>query len=106
MMQGEVDPGFVIWDRAQKYQESAATMMNQAIASYSRFLVELKMRFEVVCISTPRLTHSGWQRLGDIANARREVIAPQTDRTALSLEFNQAMQLFLRTKRYPPYHSG
>ncbi|MGZ4996491.1 MAG: hypothetical protein ACXV8J_01485 [Methylobacter sp.] len=64
LMLGEVDTGFVIWYRAQKYQESAATMMNQAIASYSGFLVELKMRFEVVCISTPRLTHSRWQRLG------------------------------------------
>ncbi|MGZ5573691.1 MAG: hypothetical protein ACXWEO_01560 [Methylobacter sp.] len=44
---------------------------------------------------------------GDIiANARREVIAPQTDRTVLSLELNRAMQLFLRTKRYPLHHAG
>lgn len=41
VMLGEVDTGFVIWYRAQKYQESVPAMMNKAIASYSRYLVEL-----------------------------------------------------------------
>ena len=94
VMLGEVDTGFVIWYRAQKYQESVSAMMNKAIASYSRFLTELKIRFEVVCISTPLPTIQDGNDWGDIANARREVTASQVERTALTLEFNRIMQEF------------
>lgn len=94
VMLGEVDTGFVIWYRAQKYQESVTAMMDKAVASYSGFLAELKMRFEVVCISTPLPTIQDGNDWGDIANARREVTASQVERTALTLEFNRTMQLF------------
>lgn len=94
IMLGEVDTGFVIWYRAQKYQESIAAMMDKAIASYSVFLAELKMHFEVVCISTPLPTIQDGNDWGDIANARREVTASQVERTALTLEFNRTMQGF------------
>jgi len=94
VMLGEVDTGFVIWYRAQKYQESVAPMMDKAIASYSRFLSELNRNFEVVCISTPLPTIQDGNDWGDIANARREVTASQVERTALTLEFNRIMQEF------------
>jgi len=94
VMLGEVDTGFVIWYRAQKYQESVAAMMDKAIASYSRFLSELNRNFEVVCISTPLPTIQDGNDWGDIANARREVTASQVERTALTLEFNRIMQEF------------
>ncbi|MGZ5056774.1 MAG: SGNH/GDSL hydrolase family protein [Methylobacter sp.] len=94
VMLGEVDTGFVIWYRAQKYGDSVAAMMDKAIASYSRFLSELKTRFDVVCISTPLPTIQDGNDWGDIANARREVTASQVDRTALTLEFNRIMQGF------------
>lgn len=94
VMLGEVDTGFVIWYRAQKYQESVAAMMDKAVTSYSRFLLELTMRFEVVCISTPLPTIQDNNDWGDIANARREVTASQLERTALTLEFNRIMQQF------------
>lgn len=94
VMLGEVDTGFVIWYRAQKYQESVATMMDKAIASYSRFLSELNRNFEVVCISTPLPTIQDGNDWGEIANARREVTASQVERTALTLEFNRIMQTY------------
>jgi len=94
IMLGEVDTGFVIWYRAQKYRESVATMMAKAVASYSRFLLELSERFKVVCISTPLPTIQDGNDWGDIANARREVTASQVERTALTLEFNRIMQGF------------
>jgi hypothetical protein len=94
VMLGEVDTGFVIWYRAQKYQESVPVMMNKAISSYSKFLAELSMRFKVVCISAPLPTIQDGNDWGDIANARREVTASQVERTALTLEFNRAMQQF------------
>lgn len=94
VMLGEVDTGFVIWYRAEKHQESVAAMMDKAITSYSRFLTELKMRFEVVCISAPLPTIQDGNDWGDVANARREVTASQLERTALTLEFNRIMQRF------------
>lgn len=93
-MLGEVDTGFVIWCRVQKYQESVAAMMDKAIASYFRFLTELNMRFEAVCISTPLPTIQNGNDWADVANARREVTASQVERTALPLKFNRAMQRF------------
>ncbi|TAN66746.1 MAG: SGNH/GDSL hydrolase family protein [Methylobacter sp.] len=94
VMLGEVDTGFVIWYRAQKYQESIVAMMDKAVTSYSRFLLELTMRFEVVCISTPLPTIQDNNDWGDVANARREVTASQVERTALTLKFNRIMQQF------------
>ncbi|HEY8218725.1 MAG TPA: hypothetical protein VIF86_01360 [Methylobacter sp.] len=69
-------------------------MMDLAIASYSRFLAELKTSFEVVRISSSLPTIQDGNDWGDVANARREVTASQVERTALTLEFNQTMQQF------------
>ena len=96
VMLGEVDTGFVIWYRAQKYQESVASMMDKAVESYSRFLLELTTRFDVVCISTPLPTIQDDNDWGDVANARREVTASLVERTALTLEFNLLIQMFCR----------
>lgn len=92
VMLGEVDTGFVIWYRAQKYQESVSAMMDKAIQCYANFLLELKTKFDVVCISTPLPTIEDGNDWGNIANARREVKASQVERTALTLAFNRTMQ--------------
>lgn len=94
VMLGEVDTGFVIWYRANKYQESVSAMQARAVASYSRFLEELAARYDVVCISTPLPTIQDGNDWGEVANARREVTASQQERTALTLEFNREMQAF------------
>jgi hypothetical protein len=94
VMLGEVDTGFVIWYRAQKYRESVAAMRDKAIVSYGNFLSELKAGFEVICVSTPLPTIQDGNDWGDIANARREVTASLRERTALTLVFNDAMQRF------------
>jgi len=94
VMLGEVDTGFVIWYRANKYRESVSAMMERAVASYSRFLQEVAARFEVLCISTPLPTIQDGNDWGDVANARREVTATQAERTALTLAFNKQMQAF------------
>jgi hypothetical protein len=92
VMLGEVDTGFVIWYRTQKYQESVAAMTDRAINSYSKFLFEVASRFNLVCISTPLPTIQDGNDWGGVANARREVTATQLERTTLTLEFNQKMQ--------------
>ena len=95
-MLGEVDTGFVIWYRAQKYQESVKAMTDRAINSYAKFLLEVAARFNVLCISTPLPTIQDGNDWGDVANARREVTATQLERTSLTLEFNKKMQSFCR----------
>lgn len=92
VMLGEVDTGFVIWYRTQKYKESLTAMTDRAISSYSKFLFEVASRFNLVCLSTPLPTIHDGNDWGDVANARREVTATQLDRTNLTLEFNKKMQ--------------
>jgi hypothetical protein len=94
VMLGEVDTGFVIWYRAQKYQESVEAMAQRAVTSYSRFLLEIAEKSKVICVSTPLPTIQDGNDWGDVANARREVTASQLERTKLTLEFNQEMQAF------------
>ncbi len=101
VMLGEVDTGFVIWYRAQKYQESVSAMAERAIASYSRFLLEVAERFDVVCISTPLPTIQDGNDWGEVANLRREVTATQAERTALTLDFNRQMQAFCAAHHLP-----
>jgi len=96
VMLGEVDTGFVIWYRTQKYQESVTAMTDRAINSYSKFLLEVAARFKVICISTPLPTIQDGNDWGDVANARREVTATQLERTSLTLKFNQKMQAFCK----------
>lgn len=94
IMLGEVDTGFVIWYRANKYQESVSAMMDRAITSYSNFLKELSTRFDVICISTPLPTIQDDNDWGDVANARKEVTASLRERTDLTLKFNRVIQSF------------
>lgn len=94
IMLGEVDTGFVIWYRANKYQESVSAMMGRAITSYVNFLREVSTGFDVVCISAPLPTIQDDNDWGDVANARKEVTASLRDRTALTLQFNCEIQSF------------
>jgi hypothetical protein len=94
IMLGEVDTGFVIWYRANKYQESVSVMMERAITSYGNFLKEVSKRFDVVCISTPLPTIQDDNDWGDVANARKEVTASLSERTSLTLQFNRYIQSF------------
>lgn len=53
VMLGEVDTGFVIWYRAQKYDTPVDEMLNLAIANYQSFLSTISKNFNTICISTP-----------------------------------------------------
>ena len=96
VMLGEVDTGFVIWYRAKKYQESVSAMMNKAIASYSKFLLEVSEHSDLICISTPLPTIQDDNDWGEVANLRSEITATQIERTHLTLAFNQQIKLFCK----------
>ncbi len=89
---GEVDVGFVIWYRAQKYQVPVEQMLEQAVQKYERLLRELRRRGPVIVISAPLPTIPDENPCGEVANLRREVKVSQRERTALTLLFNQRVR--------------
>lgn len=91
---GEVDTGYVIWYRAEKYSLSVDEMLNNAVAKYQEFLKLLKSKSEVCVISAPLPTIEDGNDWGDIANLRKDVQTTQVQRTSLTLKFNQLMEQF------------
>lgn len=92
-MLGEVDTGFVIWYRAQKYNVSVEEMFDLAVANYSAFLRTLQRYGDVLVVSTPLPTIDDASK-GDVVNARKEVKTTQKERTDLTLRFNRSTEEF------------
>lgn len=89
---GEVDTGFVIWYRAEKYQVAVDEMLEAAVKNYIGLLSTLNANAQVICIGTVLPTIKDGQNWGEIANARKEIKATQLERTTLTLKFNQHIQ--------------
>jgi hypothetical protein len=96
---GEVDTGFVIWYRAEKYKTEVSEMLLNALASYQRFLMLLLNKHRVICLSAPLPTIKDGQEWGLVANARRGVRASQLDRTMLTIRFNKRVKKFCAKNR-------
>ncbi len=89
---GEVDVGFVIWYRAQKYQVPVEQMLEQAVQRYEKLLRELRQLGPVIVISAPLPTIPDENPCGEVTNLRRAVKASQKERTQLTLLFNQRVR--------------
>lgn len=91
---GEVDCGFVIWYRAQKYGETIQEQMNASIASYFDFLDTLI----AAGYSDPVVTGASIPTIrddttwGEVRQARREVKATLLERTNLTLLYNSRLR--------------
>jgi hypothetical protein len=86
---GEVDCGFVIWYRAEKYGMSIDEQLELSLGNYLSFVDELTAAgFEVWVFSTPLPTIADDQDWGEVANLRRSVKANQVERTALTVRYN------------------
>lgn len=94
VMLGEVDTGFVIWYRAQKYGTPISQMLQLAIANYQKLLKDIALTHQVICISTPLPTIRDGMDWGEVANLRKEVRASLADRTLLTKKFNDLMERF------------
>lgn len=94
VMLGEVDTGFVIWYRAQKHGSSVEQMLHQALENYQKLLLDVANRFHVICVSTPLPTIQDNMDWGEVANLRKEVKASLSDRTLLTIKFNEIMEVF------------
>jgi hypothetical protein len=91
---GEVDTGFVIWYRANKYITTVSIMLDMAINNYQNLILEISKKSCVVCISAPLPTIRDENDWGEVADARKEVKATQLERTELTVLFNKRMQGF------------
>jgi hypothetical protein len=91
---GEVDTGFVIWFRAEKYNVPVPDMMDKAIINYQKLIEEYNQKAKVVVVSAPLPTIKDGQSWGEIANARKDIVTSQVERTDLTVEFNLAIQKY------------
>ncbi len=90
---GEVDCGFVVWVRAQRYGESVEEQVAQSIAAYCGFLREVREAgYEDALVTSAVLPTIGDGELdGEVQHLRREVQQNQVERTALTLRYNAAL---------------
>jgi hypothetical protein len=93
---GEVDCGYVIWDRAARHGLSVDEQLALTVESYRVFLEEIQaMQFRDICVlSAPLPTiddlPNQWQ--GSVANKRKTVTATQSERTELTIRFNAELR--------------
>lgn len=88
---GEVDCGFVIWYRAEKYGETIATQMQKSITSYRQFVEELLVLGHTPIITGATLPTLRDTDTGAVAAMRKEITATQLERTTLTLDYNEQL---------------
>lgn len=89
---GEVDTGFVIWHRSEKYGTSINEILKQTVDRYIAFVESIRRDKQVIIISTPLPTIQDGQDWGEIASLRKEVKATLLERTNLTVELNRRME--------------
>ena len=90
---GEVDCGFVIWYRAEKKGLTVDDQLEVSLGNYLGFIDrQVASGFDVWVMSAPLPTIGDAQDWGEVANLRRMVGATQSERTALTLRYNELLQ--------------
>jgi hypothetical protein len=92
---GEVDCGFLIWHRAKRRELSVDRQLEYTIDAYASFIERVAaMSFRSVSVMSVPLPTIGDdpESWGEVANMRKTVTVPQTERTALTLRFNAALE--------------
>lgn len=99
---GEVDCGYLIWYRSQKYNESVEQHLELAVRNYCHLIKHASQSTDenVIILSTPPPTITDDQEWGEIANARKEINASQLERTQLNSLFNQKIRAYCETHEF------
>lgn len=99
---GEVDTGFVIWYRSQKYGEKVEEQLNNSLDAFLNFIDWVKEQgfSKIFVISVPLPTIQDGQTFGEVANARKEVRASQLERTQLTLKYNSILKTNADSYKY------
>lgn len=90
---GEVDCGFVIWLRAQRYGESIDQQFEASIHAYRGFLKEVKNAgYSPLVTSATLPTIRDGDLDGEVSLLRHEVRATYRERTELTLRYNDRLK--------------
>lgn len=91
---GEVDCGYVIWYRADKYDEPVELQMKNSIDAYFEFIDELIglgfRRIVITGATLPTITDD--DQIGEVVVKRSAITATQKERTDLTREYNRALR--------------
>lgn len=108
-MLGEVDCGFVIWYRAQKYKMSIEEQFTISLNNYLKLIQEARsvVGDNIVVCSVPLPTIRDGQRKGDVANKRLGIQASLKERTGLTLKYSEQLKEYCRGNglMYLDFHS-
>jgi len=92
IMLGEVDCGFVIWYRAEKYSISVEEQLNLSVNNLFEFIRnEVLLKFkpkQVIVMGSVLPTIKDDQDWGEVCHLRSSVKATQLERTNLTLRYN------------------
>ena len=92
---GEVDCGFVIWVRARRLGESIRAQLDASLDAYAGFVREAqamgRRRIAVTAATPPTIRDDAPP--GDVAEARREATASLAERTALTFDYNDRLEM-------------
>jgi hypothetical protein len=90
---GEVDIGFVMWFKSQKYNEPVEGFFELCVSKYQEFLlILLTYCNDIFVVSTPLPTIKDDESLGKVANQRNSIKVSQKERTKFTLAFNQRIK--------------
>ena len=96
IMLGEVDCGFVIWYRSEKYSISVDDQLKLTTKNLFEFIdKEVVTRFEpskIILFGSVLPTIKDNQKYGEIASIRSSVKATQHERTNLTLRYNKILK--------------
>lgn len=96
---GEIDCGYVIWWRVQKYAESIEAMFQLAVNAYTDLIEAVLFRDKrVIVMSAPLPTIRDGAPMGEVASARKEVTASLFERTQLTVLFNLCVQKWCQVR--------
>lgn len=93
---GEVDCGFVIWYRKEKYNDTLESQMNESLTNYFNFILKYKNLCKriVVCDVVPPTIGDKRDGKGDVENLRLSITATQKERTELTVKYNSEIEKF------------
>ena len=96
IMLGEVDCGFVIWYRAEKYSISVDEQLNLSVNNLFKFIHdEVLLKFkpkQVIVMGSVLPTIKDDQDWGEVCHLRGSIKATQLERTNLTLKYNDILK--------------
>jgi hypothetical protein len=109
-LMGEVDCGFVIWYRKEKYNDTLESQFNESINNYFDLILSYKDKCNsiIVCDVPPPTIGDNLKNKGNVANKRLGIKATQLERTKLSMRYNKMISEFCEKNgfKYLKYMDG